>query len=375
MVRLKFVKILKNHIFILINLSYTLKKYYILKKIIFLMGIIGWFLMLPTLAQKPITSQKFFSIDSIVDITITTDLNAIIRKKAGDDSLEARISSPSLDGIAINEKVSLLMRGNNRRDVCKIPPMRINFIKTKNSELHKLKSLKIVNPCEDNIAYEEILIKEYLIYKMYNAISDLSLKVRLARITYKDSLDKRKPIVRYSFFIEDIDVLAKRNDAKELVNTKVVSGVLNREQLNSVSLFQFMIANTDWGISNNGHNIKFIRTKSQKEPVNYLIPYDFDHAGLVNAPYAAPSANLGIEDVTTRYFFSIGQTVDELLEAFEPMKAQKENFMNMIKNCDLLSQYAKKDMSGYLEIFYDIMSNQSDRNYYFIKKNRSEPIP
>lgn len=331
--------------------------------------------MLPAMAQKPISSQKFFSSDSIVDITITTDLNAIIRKKVGDDSIAARISCTSLDGIAINEEVSILMRGNSRRDLCKIPPMRINFIKTKNSELYKLKSLKIVNPCEDNLSFQEILIKEYLIYKMYNAITDLSLKVRLARITYKDSLDKRKPIIRYSFFIEDIDELAKRSDAKELNNKKVVAGILNRDQLNTVSLFQFMIANTDWGISNDGHNIKFLRTKSKKDPLNYLIPYDFDHSGLVNAPYAEPTMSIGIESVTTRYFFSIGQSIDELLVAFEPMKAQKENFMGIINNCDLLSQYVKKQMSRYLELFYDIMDNQNDRDYYFIKKNRSEPIP
>ncbi len=338
-----------------------------MKKLLFLILVLGWGSDFQVFAQKPISSKDFFSSDSILDITITTDLNAILRKKIGEDSLVAHLTCASLDGTPISENVLIMLRGNSRRELCKIPPVKLNFIKSKNSKLHKLKSLKIVNPCEDNNTFQELIAKEYLIYKMYNEITDLSFKVRLAKITYKDTLEKRRSVIRYCFFIEDIDELAKRNDSKELNDQKIVAANLKSEQLDMVCLFQFMIANTDWGLPN-GHNTKFIRTKNKNNPETNLIPYDFDHSGLVNAPYALPTMSLGIEMVTTRYFFSAGQSIEQLLIAYQPLKEKKEIFMDLITNCELLTRYTKNDMKKYLSLFFDIMENKNDMNYYFIKK-------
>lgn len=338
-----------------------------MKKLLYLVLIYSWGSGFQVFAQKPISSKDFFSSDSILDITISTDLNAVIRKKIGDDTIVAHLSCASLNGTPISEDVLIMLRGNSRRDLCKIPPVKLNFIKSKSSKLHKLKSLKIVNPCEDINSFEELIAKEYLIYKMYNEITDLSFKVRLAKITYKDTLEKRKSLVRYCFFIEDIDELAKRNNSKELNDQKIVAGNLQTDNLNMVCLFQFMIANTDWGLPN-GHNVKFIKTKGNSNQNTFLIPYDFDHSGLVNAPYAVPTMSLGIEEVTTRYFFSAGQSVDQLVETFQPIKSKKEKFMDMITNCDLLTRYTKNEMKKFLDQFFDIMENKNDMNFYFIKK-------
>ena len=51
--------------------------------------------------------------------------------------------------------------------------------------------------------YEQYLLEEYLIYRMYNLLSDVSFNVRLGRITYVDTEEDPDPMKQYKFLIED----------------------------------------------------------------------------------------------------------------------------------------------------------------------------
>ena len=59
-----------------------------------------------------------------------------------------------------------------------------------------------------------------------------------------------------------------------------------------------MIANTDFSTTFS-HNIKIIRTENGRF---IPIPYDFDMAGFVNAPYATFDKSLGIRSVYERVY-------------------------------------------------------------------------
>ncbi|MDZ7647657.1 MAG: hypothetical protein U5K54_11040 [Cytophagales bacterium] len=61
--------------------------------------------------------------------------------------------------------------------------------------------------------------------------------------------------------------------------------------------FQYLIANTDWSAAQQ-HNVKIIQTANKKIPLTY----DFDMAGLVNAPYATVSETLTISSVQERLY-------------------------------------------------------------------------
>jgi hypothetical protein len=62
--------------------------------------------------------------------------------------------------------------------------------------------------------------------------------------------------------------------------------------------FQYLIGNTDWS-SRASHNVSLLHLDVSK----YVpLAYDFDMAGLVNAPYATVNDKLGISDVSQRLY-------------------------------------------------------------------------
>ncbi len=60
--------------------------------------------------------------------------------------------------------------------------------------------------------FEQYLLMEYLVYQMYNQISDHSFRTRLLKITYTDSAQKYEPVEKIppGFLIEDEDMMAER---------------------------------------------------------------------------------------------------------------------------------------------------------------------
>ena len=67
------------------------------------------------------------------------------------------------------------------------------------------KSLKLVTYCDSNSKYEQYIAKEFLAYRIYNLLTDYSFRVRPMQVSYVDSERGGKPIIRFGFFIEDID--------------------------------------------------------------------------------------------------------------------------------------------------------------------------
>ena len=55
-----------------------------------------------------------------------------------------------------------------------------------------------------------------------------------------------------------------------------------------------MIGNTDWSVEYL-QNIKLATVDSNSAPIT--IPYDFDHAGIVNTPYALPAEELHLSSI------------------------------------------------------------------------------
>ena len=77
-----------------------------------------------------------------------------------------------------------------------------------NPEFNKL---KLVTHClENKFEGNENVMKEYLLYKLYNEITPESFRVQFVKITYLDSKGKLGKIKRFGFIIESKDQLAFR---------------------------------------------------------------------------------------------------------------------------------------------------------------------
>jgi len=319
-----------------------------------------------------IDKEQFFLDEKPIEATMVTDLNRLMSGKSKTEYLDATLTCKLPDSAAFTEGIRIRARGEFRRKTCYIPSLRLNFHNASSPRLSSLDALKLVCTCKTGTTYEQYLLKEYIIYKIYNLLTPKSFRVRLIKMNYQDIQGKKKSMSQYAFFIENIKVMAKRNHCKEYTKDKVTTEGTNRNQMTMVAVFQYMIGNTDWAVPVL-HNIRLIYPKDDSTARPYVVAYDFDFSGLVNTDYAIPAPGLTeIESVRQRLYRGFPRTMGELQTVFTVYKEQKEKIYAVINNFNLLSAANRKDIIGYLDEFYRTIDNESDVQTVFIDNARKE---
>lgn len=313
--------------------------------------------------------HQFFLADSVLEVTLTTDIKKLKTHTKVPVWQPCSIIMQFSNNAEITEEIRVQPRGVYRKENCDIAALLLDFNNASSPALAPLKKLKLVGSCRMGNGNEDLLLKEYLVYKLYNVLSEMSFRVRLLHISYNDSKKKFKPYSQYAFLIEDLKDLAERNDCMEIKKRIFSKDGTHREQMTLVNLFQYMIGNTDWSIPNN-HNIKLVVPKN--DPLNkpFVIPYDFDYAGLVNAPYAVPKEDLMIASVRERYYKGFARTMDELLKAVDIFKAKKDSLLLIINNFQLLNKQVKNEMTRYIQEFFQIINDKKSVRSFFIDNAR-----
>jgi hypothetical protein len=181
-----------------------------------------------------------------------------------------------------------------------------------------------------------------------------------------DSAKPANMIKRKGFLIEDIDEVARRNDCREYEDTSLMPIETDQWQYALVTVFQYMIANTDWSISNY-QNIKMVIPDTARIMVPLVIPYDFDNSGLVNAEYAAPHESLPIENVRQRYNKGMKLQPQHIENIMQLFRDTKPKIMATIESCEELKPAYKKDMIKYLNEFFDELENGNTFKKIFLK--------
>jgi len=319
-------------------------------------------------AQK-LDSLKFFTDDGIVEMSLTTDIRALQSQKGTPVFIPATATMTMPDKTTITGDIGVAPRGVFRRDYCKIPPMMLDFRRTATSDFSSLGKLKLVLGCGTTSSDEELLLKEYVAYKIYNLLEDKSFRVRLMRVNYSDSKGKFKPFSQYAFLIEDDGDMARRNGCQKKTHGSYLTEATDRATMTMVAIYQYMIGNTDWAVPNE-HNIKLVFDKSKPNYPPYAVPYDFDYAGLVDASYAVPNEIIGTEKVTERVYRGFPRNMDEIQLVLDVYRKQKDNILSLVRNFSLLSERTRKGMAGYLEEFYKIIESKSQVESVFIDNAR-----
>ena len=323
-------------------------------------------------AQSVVANKNiFFNDTSVINATIVSNMGKLFSRNKKGMILPAKFITNSINENAVDAEIQLETRGNMRHDYCYVPPLKLIFKNKQTSALASLKSLKLVNECKLGDVYDQYLLKEFIIYKMYNLINEMSFQARLLNVTFEDSAKKKKPISEHAFLIEDVKELAKRNNCKETKVRNLSAKFTDRKLMTVVAIFQFMIGNTDWAVAAN-HNIKLIEKTIDSAKKIFVIPYDFDYSGLVNTDYAIPSEYIGTEDVRERVYRGYPRTMEELNEALAVFKNKKDALYALINNFNLLTAGSKKYMTSYLDDFYKIINKPSDVKFYFIDNARKD---
>lgn len=313
--------------------------------------------------------QQFFLDEYPIGVTVTSDLKKLMNERNKPAYQPAHIKMVFSDTVVIEGDIRIMPRGEYRRKYCDLASLMLNFRNPTSPLLSPLQKLKLVSTCKNGKVYNELVLKEFVAYKIYNFITNMSFRVRLLYITFKDSMEKVKDVTNYAFLIEDVKDLADRNNCIEIEDRDFLTAATNREQTSIVNIFQYMIGNTDWSIPNY-HNMKLLLPKNDTFAKPYAIAYDFDYAGLVDASYAVPAPELGLHSVTERAYRGFSRSYDELAAALTIFQDKKESIYYFIRHFEYLSDKSKRSMINYLDGFYDIIKNRSSVEHIFIRNAR-----
>jgi hypothetical protein len=293
-----------------------------------------------------------FKNDQIMDIYLRFGLSSYIRKKSKTVDMDAVLTFNPGQNDSIRTDIKLRSRGEFRNQYCYMPPVELNFKKS-SRQFAGLNKIKLVVPCNTGSEYEDYILREYLIYKLYNVLTDTSFRVRLLNVNILDTEKKRKPTKQYGFFIEPLDMMAKRTNSTVVKSTAINQKSIRQKSIDRVAIFNYMVGNYDWAVPNQ-HNVRVLKPMTfETESLGIAVPYDFDWTGLVNAAYAIPAENVGTQSVRERIFLGICRTPEMFKQDLEEFIEKKEKFYNVIRDFAYLDKRSKQYMISYLDEFYN----------------------
>lgn len=308
---------------------------------------------------------RLFDEVSEMEITLVGPWRTIQNYIKRDAQYPAQLTYTGADGQQRTLNVKVEPRGVSRRlRLCDFPPLKIRFDKTqtRNTEFRGIGSLKLVTYCKNRDTYEQYYIKEFLAYRIYNLVTDYSFRVRPMFIEYRESQGRGQSVNRFSFLIEDLDDVAKRNGLKKLAVPKISYKTLDPVETSKLTLFQYMVGNVDYA-TNEGpeddsccHNTKLIGTGDYETP-RYSIPYDFDATGLVNAHYAYPPEALKLRNIRQRLYRGFCRTNDLLPQTMALFKAKKPEVLDLLNKELRLEKHSRKKAIRYIEDFYKVIND------------------
>lgn len=294
----------------------------------------------------------------VLDLTIETNWRAFDSNRRNGTEYPATIHFKDQYGQPNNWLLKVKLRGNFRRMECSdIPPLKLNFKKKDLAAagLAKFDDYKLVTHCiTDGAAAKELVLKEFLAYKLYNSLTENSFRVQLLNITFKDT-ETGETVKQSGFLIEDTAELRNRIGAQKVEERySLPSTDFNQDQVRQVAVFQYAIGNFDWNLTTS-RNVKFV----QKDGAILAIPYDFDFAVFVDAPYATLNTNIGLKSKADRIYLGFQEALPNLTPTLARLKEQQPQLLQTISDFKLLKRKTRKNLQNYLNSYFD--------NYQFIK--------
>ena len=315
----------------------------------------------PAAAGHP---KPLFASEDTIHISIQGPMTTFFRNRG--DTLRPGIITVGNEVLPVNLSVRGITR--RERDVCDFPPLKVDFTKPPppTSLFAGQKKLKLVTHCRTTSSFQQFTLLEYTAYKMYQQLTPLGLRARLADINYLD--ESGKPFVqRVGFFLEDVSDAAKRNDLKYVHGPSMIPLVaINPRDGARYALFEHMLGNHDWSMRAGPvgteccHNAKLIGAAGLANGTVVPIPYDFDFSGFVDPPYATPPAELQIDDVRTRKFRGYCVHNAETVGIAAQMRAARPQLLATVAATPGLDPKTVSRAQTYLEGFFaDVASDAS----------------
>ena len=283
-------------------------------------------------------------------LTLRTDFLQLSRRRAEEEYQVAEISLRT-DDLDHTLAGRVRVRGNMRKEVCVLPPLLIDLSKSDLDSLNYLRhdKLKLVIPCQQRAFSQTNLFKEFLVYELYQQISDHGFKTQLVDL---EIISPKKEYEITGFLIETEQDYAHRTGAMVLQSGQASASAVDRQRFVRTMFFQYMIANTDWSVFNK-HNLELV--KYPDNPRTEFIAYDFDYAGFVGNNYAVPADILPIKSIHDRHFFSYPTTDEEIDQTIDYFLEREEAIYATCAAADYLDAETRASCQDYLRPFFDLL--------------------
>jgi hypothetical protein len=243
-------------------------------------------------------------------------------------------------------------RGFWRLKSCAFPPLRLDFAgkAVRNTALEHVDRPKLVSHCRNDDRYDQYVLQELQLYRIYRLLTPFSHNARLLRVTYVDSASGKTETTRYALMVEEEQALARRVNGTVVKEQGAGPDALQPRHAALFGVFQYLIGNTDWSIYAL-HNAELVRD-SIFEIVP--VPYDFDFAGAVNATYATVDPKLPIKNVRERIYRGYCVPPEDLAAVLALFRERREAIYALYRDDvgKLLEPRVVEATLAYFDAFY-----------------------
>lgn len=324
----------------------------------------NWGLLLLAVATVPAPAQsRLFDSHDLLEVRIATDFHGLMAER---DSLElkpfpATITYDTGSGGPVQVEAKLKLRGHWRRQKvnCDFAPIKVDLQKDARAGtiFEGQGALKLVVHCRKGERFQQYVLREYAVYRLYGILTPLSHRVRLVRARYVDTSGRSDSLSpAHAFFLENDRKAAERNGAEPVEQLGARWEHVDADQGALVSAFEYLIGSSDFSLAGL-HNVLLYRMRD----TGALLPvaYDFDWTGIVNTSYAKPDYRLPIRSVRERLYRGICRTPEEWAPVLAKFQSAKEALYAVYDSVPGLDPGYIRDTRRYLDRFFEVIGDPS----------------
>ena len=349
--------------------------------------ILSAFVLSPFNLAAETPEPLLFDSHEVLELTMPVDFDSLCRPSKDPECDYAPTVFEYIDasGKPVSLPISIKRRDGWRalEANCQVPTIFVRFsdVDTAGTLFEGETTLALTSHCGKTLAtdsdrsrpmpdeFESYVGNEYLGYRLYNLVTDISLRVRFIKITYANPEDPRRDFTRNAFFAEHIEKLADRMGAQLLPATHFDPAALDTKAADQMALFNFMVGNTDWSIEKQ-ENVFLLRFPDSRD---VPVIYDLDMSGLVNPYYAKPAPGLPIKKVKHRYYLGYCHPGTDWDALFAEFSGLEEEIMTMLVTSPGLGRGDRRESGAYLDSFFETLDSFESRNTRIVERCR--PIP
>ena len=305
----------------------------------------------------PKHSTAFFDSETPLVATLTTNIRQIRNDRKDEAPWRAASwSFTGADGQPVVLPIRVRTRGIWRLNNCEFPPLRLNFAKkdAQGTAFEGLDKPKLVNYCRNNDRFEQYVLQELQLYRVYQLLTPASHRARLMRMTYVDSASGKTHATRMGIMLEEPDAMAERLGGQMLEQQGADKEDLDPQQNLLFGVFQYFAANSDWSTLML-HNVELVVRRD--DGVLLPVAFDFDFSGVVNAPYATPDPKIPIRHVRQRIYRGMCAPPEQLSQVFALFNQKKDAIYALYRDDIgklLLPEFVRETLQYYDEFYATI---------------------